>query len=293
MFEDSPVTKGPISPVPANKTDDNPAVVRKPPPTTEENPTQRTAAKQAISPEITPPTLEEKVTQSTSAKTGGNSRLPGMFEDSSVTKRPISPVPANETDDNQAVARKPPPTTEENPTQRTAAKQAISPEITPPPQEEKATQSASAKTGGNSRLPSMFEDSPVTKGPISPVPANKTDDNQAVARNPPPTTEEKPTQRTAAKKVDNSTLPSIFPDSSVTNQEGEKPANSPMPKDSGGPYHSLEDLQQKKVEGIDNSCREQFLSPEDFEKQFKMAKEEFAKLPKWKRDKTKRAAKLF
>ena len=58
-------------------------------------------------------------------------------------------------------------------------------------------------------------------------------------------------------------------------------------------YYSLEDIRQRRVEGIDKNRREQYLSPTDFEKAFGMTKEEFAKLAKWKRDNLKRNLYLF
>lgn len=58
-------------------------------------------------------------------------------------------------------------------------------------------------------------------------------------------------------------------------------------------FYPLTDLQQKKVQGIDDSRREQYLSPDDFVASFKMSKEEFTKLPKWKRDQAKRNLNLF
>jgi len=58
-------------------------------------------------------------------------------------------------------------------------------------------------------------------------------------------------------------------------------------------FHSLSDLQRGNIEGIDITCREQYLSPLDFQEHFQMTKSEFSKLPKWKRDKMKRTLKLF
>jgi hypothetical protein len=81
-----------------------------------------------------------------------------------------------------------------------------------------------------------------------------------------------------------------------TVQQGAKPANPENqlePKDWDGTYHSLEDIQQRRAEGIDKHNREQYLSPEDFEAIFKMTKEAFAKSPKWKRDKVKKDLYLF
>jgi hypothetical protein len=63
---------------------------------------------------------------------------------------------------------------------------------------------------------------------------------------------------------------------------------------SGGNFYSIDDLRKKKTPGLDNSFnRELYLSPEEFEYHFKMSKEDFAKLPKWKQDKAKRALRIF
>jgi hypothetical protein len=61
----------------------------------------------------------------------------------------------------------------------------------------------------------------------------------------------------------------------------------------GQTYHSLVDLRQRRVEGIDMKKREQYLSPEEFQKAFKMTKEEFAVCPKWKRDKLKSGLHMY
>jgi hypothetical protein len=71
------------------------------------------------------------------------------------------------------------------------------------------------------------------------------------------------------------------------------PSPPPFSSHDSGDYHSLEDLQSGKAKGVDITRREQYLSPQEFHHHFKMSKEEFAKLPKWKQDKTKRAFKLF
>mmetsp|Transcript_18498 Transcript_18498/g.45827 ORF Transcript_18498/g.45827 Transcript_18498/m.45827 type:complete len:280 (+) Transcript_18498:99-938(+) len=73
----------------------------------------------------------------------------------------------------------------------------------------------------------------------------------------------------------------------------QKPANPGEPPNWDGHFHSLEDIQQRRVEGIDSQHREMYLSPEDFEKHFKMTKGAFAKQPKWKKDKLKKALYLF
>jgi hypothetical protein len=65
------------------------------------------------------------------------------------------------------------------------------------------------------------------------------------------------------------------------------------PNNWDGKYYSLVDLRQRRVEGIDKHNREQYLSPKDFEAAFGMSKEEFARCPKWKRDKLKGGLSLF
>mmetsp|Transcript_16284 Transcript_16284/g.39751 ORF Transcript_16284/g.39751 Transcript_16284/m.39751 type:complete len:398 (+) Transcript_16284:204-1397(+) len=58
-------------------------------------------------------------------------------------------------------------------------------------------------------------------------------------------------------------------------------------------YYSLAQLQAKTVDGIDGAHREKYLSPKDFEANFKMTKEEFHKLPRWKQSEAKKALNLF
>jgi hypothetical protein len=60
-----------------------------------------------------------------------------------------------------------------------------------------------------------------------------------------------------------------------------------------GTYISLVDLRQKRVPGIDKHNQEKYLSPEEFQKAFQMTKDEFAVLPKWKRDKLKRGLHIY
>jgi len=64
-------------------------------------------------------------------------------------------------------------------------------------------------------------------------------------------------------------------------------------EDDGGEYYSLEDLQERKVDGIDETAREKYLSPREFRSSFNMSKEEFAAMPKWKRDSAKKRVSLF
>jgi hypothetical protein len=58
-------------------------------------------------------------------------------------------------------------------------------------------------------------------------------------------------------------------------------------------YYSLEDLQNNRYPEADVTHKEAYLSPEDFEKNFQMTKDEFDKLAKWKQGKAKQAAGLF
>jgi Villin headpiece domain len=60
-----------------------------------------------------------------------------------------------------------------------------------------------------------------------------------------------------------------------------------------GTFYSLTDIRQNKVAGIDKNNRERYLSPQEFEDVFHMTKEEFSKMPKWKRDNMKRDLHLF
>ena len=49
----------------------------------------------------------------------------------------------------------------------------------------------------------------------------------------------------------------------------------------------------KEVEGVDPSCREQYLSDAEFVEVFGMSKAEFAKQAKWKQVAAKKAKELF
>lgn len=78
--------------------------------------------------------------------------------------------------------------------------------------------------------------------------------------------------------------------------QGKQPSNNSgeeEPPDWDGHFHSLEDIQQRRVENIDSQHREMYLSPEDFQTHFKMTKGAFTTLPKWKKDKLKKALYLF
>lgn len=92
------------------------------------------------------------------------------------------------------------------------------------------------------------------------------------------------------KKVNPQSIPTLFQTAVLA-----KPttvSTSPLVR-YYGKFYALADLQAQRVEGIDNTGREQYLSPEDFLATFSMTKEEFAKLPKWKRDKAKTTLNLF
>ena len=82
----------------------------------------------------------------------------------------------------------------------------------------------------------------------------------------------------------------------TVSQNQQKPSASSGPSvpagESGG-YVSIVDLRQNRAQGIDKHNKEKYLSPEEFQKAFKMTKDEFEKLPKWKRDKLKRELYLF
>lgn len=79
----------------------------------------------------------------------------------------------------------------------------------------------------------------------------------------------------------------------TTNEKTNGSANNLMPSSWDGKYFSLTEIRQNKVAGIDKNNREQYLSPQEFEEVFKVTKEEFSKMPKWKRDNMKRDLHLF
>jgi len=75
-------------------------------------------------------------------------------------------------------------------------------------------------------------------------------------------------------------------------------ANNPLlPDNFDGRYYSLHEIQQRDIPDynrvIDRNNREQYLSPQEFEREFGTTKEEFAKLPKWKRVNMKRTLHLY
>ncbi|KAL3930550.1 MAG: hypothetical protein SGBAC_011717 [Bacillariaceae sp.] len=86
-------------------------------------------------------------------------------------------------------------------------------------------------------------------------------------------------------------LPKVEGKTVLQGKQPSKPGEEPPEWD--GHFHSLEDIQQRRVENIDSQHREMYLSPEDFETHFKMTKGAFTTLPKWKKDKLKKALYLF
>ena len=72
------------------------------------------------------------------------------------------------------------------------------------------------------------------------------------------------------------------------------PARAPAPAPAGdGSTYSLAELQAGTPAGIEPGRKENALNDEDFEETFKMSRDDFAALPKWKRDKAKKDANIF
>ena len=82
-----------------------------------------------------------------------------------------------------------------------------------------------------------------------------------------------------------------------TAEEGEAPAPAepaPAPAPAGdGSMYSLADLQAGCPDGVVASAKELSLNDADFEATFKMSRDDFAALPKWKREKAKKDAGIF
>ena len=71
--------------------------------------------------------------------------------------------------------------------------------------------------------------------------------------------------------------------------QGKQPSNPEHPPGEwDGLFHSLEDIQQRRVPDMDQKHREMYLSPEEFQKHFKMTKGAFLQLPKWKQNNLKK-----
>ncbi len=96
-------------------------------------------------------------------------------------------------------------------------------------------------------------------------------------------------------------LPTMVGETQHQSQGGKTPVSEPnnplLPESFDGNYYSLEALQHRSIQNhdqvIDKNNREQYLSPEEFEQVFGTTKDEFAKLPKWKRVNKKRAVHLY
>jgi hypothetical protein len=96
-------------------------------------------------------------------------------------------------------------------------------------------------------------------------------------------------------------LPEQVGETKIQSQQGglrqggdEAASNQLLPSNFDGTYYSLVDIRQRRVpNNLDKNHREQYLSPEDFEKTFGMTKEAFSKVPKWKRDNLKRDLHLY
>jgi hypothetical protein len=127
---------------------------------------------------------------------------------------------------------------------------------------------------------------PPDDGIVSPVCARRLDLTVTDANNPATNQRRKVESSNSGRKKESP----MFPDRTRC---GNSVEDGNKVDDSEGQYYPLVDLQQGKVSGIDIACREQYLSPVEFMQYFKMSKENFAMLPKWKRDKTKRSLKLF
>lgn len=82
-----------------------------------------------------------------------------------------------------------------------------------------------------------------------------------------------------------------------TAEEGEAPAPAepaPAPAPAGdGSMYSLAELQAGCPSGVVAASKEKSLNDEDFEATFKMSRDDFDGLPKWKRDKAKKDAGIF
>ena len=88
-------------------------------------------------------------------------------------------------------------------------------------------------------------------------------------------------------------LPPAFASPKATSKTATKSPLNEKPVDWDGKFYDIEQLREMTIPNLDYARREQYLSPEDFQKYFSVTKVEFAKMPKWKRDKLKRDLQLF
>jgi hypothetical protein len=229
-----------------------------------ETPVPSTISQQSESPEITnddnpkgPCDKNEGPQEGTAEEIKSNEPQNGTS-----TPAPIDPLLAKKGDDEQALSKKSQP---------------------PSPLPERRTSRKSEPQNGAS-----------TQVPVDTLLALKGVDKQALSeKSPPPPPQERLTPSMVVKKADPASLPSIFRTPTAARKTPERETAPVTQINVDGKYYPLADLQQKKVDGINNAHREQYLSPADFAEYFKMTKEEFARCPKWKRDKTKRSLSLF
>ena len=69
-------------------------------------------------------------------------------------------------------------------------------------------------------------------------------------------------------------------------------AAEPEPEVSADGFYSLNDLKKGVPQGVDPREKQNFLSDKDFKAAFKMTKEEFFALPKWKQTTLKKDVEL-
>jgi hypothetical protein len=119
-------------------------------------------------------------------------------------------------------------------------------------------------------------------GAASPVPA-------AASRKTPFSVRASTSRKTA------SSVPAAVP-ATVSRKTASKPAAVPNAEgatDEVTTFYSATELLKGAIPGLDYKNREKYLAPDEFESVFKMSKEEFAAMPKWKQTKEKRKVKMF
>eukprot|EP00747_Dinoflagellata_sp_TGD_P049310 gnl/TRDRNA2_/TRDRNA2_146123_c2_seq1.p1 gnl/TRDRNA2_/TRDRNA2_146123_c2~~gnl/TRDRNA2_/TRDRNA2_146123_c2_seq1.p1 ORF type:complete len:209 (+),score=46.79 gnl/TRDRNA2_/TRDRNA2_146123_c2_seq1:53-628(+) len=93
-----------------------------------------------------------------------------------------------------------------------------------------------------------------------------------------------------------STKPAVEKAGYSTGKDATLPVATPEPKVAPEGFLSLYELRNPdiwKARGVDPACRETYLSEESFFETFGVSKADFAKMPKWKRDKAKMGQGLF